>query len=132
SAPVVPPRQPTARRWPTRRRISCPTCLPADSRAFGHVGYRTSGQKCYVGFVPTRSRRTETSGSAEQPATLSPSQVATELGVDERTVRRWVTAGVIPADHTAAGHHLVSVSTLRALQQLARDRVPLNTRTLRG
>jgi hypothetical protein len=46
-------------------------------------------------------------------------------------VRRWVTAGVIPADHTAAGHHLVSVSTLRALQQLAKDKSPLNTRTLR-
>jgi hypothetical protein len=54
------------------------------------------------------------------------------LRVDERTVRRWVTGGVIPADHTAAGHHLVSMSTLRALQQLARDKVPLNTRTLRG
>ena len=65
-------------------------------------------------------------------ATLSPAEVAKKLRVDERTVRRWVTAGVIPADHTAAGHHLVSVSTLEALQQLAKDKVPLNTRTLRG
>jgi len=63
---------------------------------------------------------------------LSPSQVASELGVDERTVRRWVTANLIPADHTVAGHHLIAPSTVRELQQLIRQRVPLNARTLRG
>src|ERR1051326_1249839 len=100
----------------------------SQTRTFGHAGYRTSGQKCYVGFVPPRGRREE----ASNQATLSPAQVARELHVDERTVRRWVTAGVIPAEHTAAGHHLLSPSTLHALQQLAKERVPLNTRTLRG
>jgi hypothetical protein len=81
--------------------------------------------------VPTRSRREESSDATNQ-ALLSPADVARKLRVDERTVRRWVTAGVIPAEHTTAGHHLVSVSTLQALQQLAKERVPLNTRTLRG
>jgi transposase len=95
------------------------------------VGYRTGGQKCYVGFVPARSRRSE-SLDIPKEAALSPAEVARELHVDERTVRRWVTAGVIPADHTTAGHHLVSASTLQALQQLAKAKVPLNTRTLRG
>ena len=81
--------------------------------------------------MPARSRRGEAPDTTEQ-TTLSPSQVASELGVDERTVRRWVTAGVIPADHTTAGHHRVSVFTLRALQQLVSEKVALNTRTLRG
>lgn len=100
-----------------------PACPPAP--------YRTSGQKCYVGFVPARSGRAEQSDATKQTI-YSPAEVARKLHVDERTVRRWVTAGVIPADHTTAGHHLVSVATLQALQQLARDRVPLNARTLRG
>jgi predicted RNase H-like nuclease len=82
--------------------------------------------------VPARIRRAYTPEAADQAATLSPAQVAAELGVDERTVRRWVTAGVVPAEHTPAGHHLLSLSVLRALQQLARDKVALNARTLRG
>lgn len=82
--------------------------------------------------MPTRIRRADASEAAEQAATLSPAQVAAELGVDERTVRRWVTAGVVPAEHTPAGHHLLSLSVLRVLQQLARDKVALNARTLRG
>jgi hypothetical protein len=63
---------------------------------------------------------------------LSPAQAAREIGVDERTVRRWAAAEVIPARHTVAGHHLVTASTVRALQELSRSGVPLNTRTLRG
>ena len=68
----------------------------------------------------------------DRAATMSPAEVAGALGVDERTVRRWVVAGVVPAEHTPAGHHLLSPSVLRVLQQLARDKVPLNARTLRG
>jgi hypothetical protein len=63
---------------------------------------------------------------------LSPAQVARELGVDERTVRRWIVAGVIPAQHTVTGYHLVAPSTVTALQQLSSSGIPLNTRTLRG
>lgn len=63
---------------------------------------------------------------------LSPAQAARELGVDERTVRRWAATDVIPVRHTVAGHHLVASSTVRALQALSRSGVPLNTRTLRG
>jgi DNA-binding transcriptional MerR regulator len=63
---------------------------------------------------------------------LSPAQVAEELGIDERTVRRWAAADVLPAEHTPTGHHRLSAALVPALQQLIRDKVPLNARTLRG
>jgi hypothetical protein len=76
------------------------------------------------------------SGKSREPsaneAVLSPAEAAREIGVDERTVRRWAAAEVIPVRHTVAGHHLVMASTVRALQELSRSGVPLNTRTLRG
>jgi excisionase family DNA binding protein len=81
--------------------------------------------------VPAKSRRSAVSSVTNEPA-YSPGGVADALGVDERTVRRWIEAKVIPAEDTVAGHHLVSESTLQALQQLVRDKVPLNARTLRG
>ena len=75
-------------------------------------------------------------GNTREPsaneALLSPAQAAREIGVDERTVRRWAAADVIPVRHTVAGHHLVTASTVHALQELSRSGVPLNTRTLRG
>ena len=101
-------------------------------RAIGHAAYRTGGQECYVRCVATRSRRGQTADPDDRVATLSPGQVAAELGVDERTVRRWVTSGVVPSESTPAGHHLLSPAVLRQLQQLAREKVPLNARTLRG
>jgi hypothetical protein len=82
--------------------------------------------------VVTKSRRSKTAEAGDLAATLSPAQVADELGVDERTVRRWVTGGVVPSESTPAGHHLLSPAVLQQLQQLARDKVPLNARTLRG
>jgi hypothetical protein len=82
--------------------------------------------------VATKSRRGKTADAGDLVATLSPAQVADELGVDERTVRRWVTGGVVPSESTPAGHHLLSLAVLRELQRLARDKVPLNARTLRG
>jgi len=106
--------------------------VPARDWAVGHTGYRTGGRECYVRYVPAKIRRAYMSEASDQAATLSPAQVAAELGVDERTVRRWVTAGVVPSESTPAGHHLLSLSVLRALQQLARDKVALNARTLRG
>ena len=82
--------------------------------------------------MATKSRRGQTADADDLAATLSPAQVAGELGVDERTVRRWVTGGVVPSERTPAGHHLLSPAVLRQLQQLASDNLPLNARTLRG
>lgn len=81
--------------------------------------------------MAAKSRRSGLS-SATNEAVYSPGWVADTLHVDERTVRRWISAGLIPAEDTVVGHHLVSESTVRALQQLVRDKVPLNARTLRG
>lgn len=105
--------------------------MPANRRPFGHAGYRSSGQVCYVGFVPSKKRRSELSGAAPV-AMLSPKQVADELGIEERTVRRWAAADILPAEHTPTGNHRLPASLVPALQQLIRDKVPLNTRTLRG
>jgi hypothetical protein len=65
---------------------------------------------------------------------LSPSEFAKELGlgIDERTVRRWAEKKVLPAEDTATGHHRISALLVPALQQLAKDGVALNARTLRG
>jgi hypothetical protein len=109
--------------------------VPASAGKMGAIGpaaYRTRGQECYVRYVATKSRRRQTADAGDLSATLSPAQVADELGVDERTVRRWVTGGVVPSESTPAGHHLLSPAVLQLLQQLARDKVPLNARTLRG
>jgi len=71
------------------------------------------------------------SGSVGPIDTLSPAQVAAELGVDEKTVRNWIHAGVVPAARTAAGRYRVPPSVVPRLLDLAKD-IPLNTRTLRG
>jgi excisionase family DNA binding protein len=102
--------------------------MPADKRAFGPLDYQAIGQECYVAYVPARSRRVAESGPAEM---LSPAQVAAELGVDERTVRRWIEAGVVPAERTTAGRYRVAPSVVPTLQRLGKD-MPLNARTLRG
>jgi hypothetical protein len=81
--------------------------------------------------VPAKSRRSGLSTASNEPV-YSPGWVADTLHVDERTVRRWISARLIPAEDTVVGHHLVSESTLQALRQLVRDRVALNARTLRG
>jgi excisionase family DNA binding protein len=111
-----------------------PICrpVPARNRPIGQVGYRPSGQKCYVAFVPARTPRVKASDDADQATMLSPAQVAEKLGIEERTVRRWAAADVLPAEHTRTGHHRLPASLVPALQQLIRDKVPLNARTLRG
>src|SRR3954453_22607136 len=101
-------------------------------RRNGVVGFRPAGQRCYVGFVPSKSQRTESSNTTDQPELLTPGEVARELGIQERTVRRWAADDVIPAEHTPTGMHRVPASLVPALQQLIKDRVPLNARTLRG
>jgi hypothetical protein len=106
--------------------------VPAPKRPIGQAGYRPSGQKCYVAFVAARTARVKASDDADQATMLSPAQVAEKLGIDERTVRRWAAADVLPAAHTPTGHHRLSASLVPALQQLIRDKVPLNARTLRG
>jgi excisionase family DNA binding protein len=63
---------------------------------------------------------------------LSPAEVARELGIQERTVRRWAADDVIPAEHTPTGHHRLPASLVPELQQLIKDRVPLNSRNLRA
>ena len=79
--------------------------------------------------MPARSRRSDVTNQVQ----YSPAGVAAQLKIDERTVRRWVATGLIPADETTAtGHYFVSESTLQVLQQLVKAKVPLNARTLRG
>jgi hypothetical protein len=115
------------------RGVECGRDPPAGTnRSLGHGGYRTSGQECYVRYMPTRSRRAQMAGAADQIAMLSPSQVAAELGIEERTVRRWAAAGIVPAEHTPTGHHRLPATLVPVLQQLIKDKVPLNARTLRG
>ena len=67
----------------------------------------------FVRYVPARIRRAYTSEASDQAAMLSRAQVAAERGVDERTVRRSVTAGVVPSQSIPAGHHLLALSRLR-------------------
>jgi excisionase family DNA binding protein len=81
--------------------------------------------------VPSKSRRTEASDTVVEPTMLSPAEVAKELGIQERTVRRWAADDVIPAEHTPTGHHRLPASLVPVLQQLIKDRVPLNSRNLR-
>ena len=63
---------------------------------------------------------------------LSPAEVAKKLKIDERTVRRWAATNVLPAEHTLTGHHRLPAWLVPELQQLIRDKQPLNARTLRG
>jgi excisionase family DNA binding protein len=63
-------------------------------------------------------------------ATLSPQQVATELGVNEKTVRNWIKAGVVEASRTPAGRYRLAPSVIPALKKLGQE-IPLNTRELR-
>jgi excisionase family DNA binding protein len=68
---------------------------------------------------------------AREGDTLSPAQVAVQVGVDEKTVRNWIHAGVVEATRTPAGHYRLAPTVVPALQRLARE-MPLNARTLRG
>jgi transposase len=63
-------------------------------------------------------------------AMLSPRQVADELGVDEKTVRNWIKAGVVKASRTTAGRYQLAPSVVPALKKLGQE-IPLNTRTLK-
>jgi len=66
----------------------------------------------------------------EATAKLSPRQVADELGVDEKTVRNWIHAGVVKASRTTAGRFRLSPSVIPALKKLSQE-IPLNARTLK-
>lgn len=106
--------------------------LPANLRRFGAVVFRRSGQLYYRRVVMAARSRAGASEPANQIKMLSPSEFAKELGVDERTVRRWAAAGVLPAEHSLTGHHRLPASLVPALQALIAAKVPLNARTLRG
>jgi excisionase family DNA binding protein len=62
---------------------------------------------------------------------LSPAQVAEALGVNEKTVRNWVEAGVVEAQRTPAGRYRLPAAVVPTLKQLADQGVPLNARELR-
>lgn len=62
--------------------------------------------------------------------TLSPAQVAAEVGVDEKTVRNWIHAGVIEATRTPAGRYRLAPTVVLALKHFAKE-MPLNTHALR-
>ncbi len=62
---------------------------------------------------------------------MSPTQVADQLGVDEKTVRNWIHAGVIEAPRPPAGRYRLESSVVPALKKLGQE-IPLNTRALRG
>jgi excisionase family DNA binding protein len=81
--------------------------------------------------VASESRPTEATDTVDKPTMLSPAEVAKELGIQERTVRRWAADDVLPAEHTPTGHHRLPASLVPILQQLIKDRVPLNSRNLR-
>lgn len=68
--------------------------------------------------------------SKKAPATLTPKQVADQLGVDEKTIRNWIQAGVLEASRTTAGHYHLDASVVPRLKKLG-EKMPLNTRTLR-
>ncbi|HEY1298120.1 MAG TPA: helix-turn-helix domain-containing protein [Chloroflexota bacterium] len=67
---------------------------------------------------------------SKAPATLTPRQVAEQLGVDEKTIRNWIQAGVLEASRTTAGHYHLKASVVPRLKKLSQQG-PLNTRTLR-
>ena len=81
--------------------------------------------------MASKSRPTEATDTVDKPTMLSPAEVAKELGIQERTVRRWAADDVLPAEHTPTGHHRLPASLVPILQQLIKDRVPLNSRNLR-
>jgi hypothetical protein len=62
--------------------------------------------------------------------TLSPAQVAAELGVDEKTVRNWIHAGLVASSRTPAGRYRLSPSVVPALKQLG-EQIPLNLIAMR-
>ena len=62
--------------------------------------------------------------------TLSPAQVAEELGVDEKTVRNWIHAGLVASDRTPAGRYRLAPSVVPALKQLGQE-IPLNLVAMR-
>jgi excisionase family DNA binding protein len=63
-------------------------------------------------------------------ATLTPKQVADALGVDEKTIRNWIQAGVLESSRTTAGHYHLKASVVPRLKKLSQEG-PLNARTLR-
>src|SRR5262245_15608115 len=62
--------------------------------------------------------------------TLSPAQVAAEVGVDEKTVRNWIHAGLVASTRTPAGRYRLPPSVVPALKQLAQE-IPLNVTAMR-
>jgi MerR family regulatory protein len=62
--------------------------------------------------------------------TLSPAQVAAELGVDEKTVRNWIHAGLVASARTPAGRYRLAPSVVPALRQLGEE-IPLNLIAMR-
>jgi len=67
---------------------------------------------------------------ARDSATLSPAQVAAEVGVDEKTVRNWIHAGLVASTRTPAGRYRLAPSVVPALKQLGQD-IPLNVTAMR-
>ena len=63
--------------------------------------------------------------------TLSPAQVAAEVGVDEKTVRNWIHAGLVASTRTPAGRYRLAPSVVPALKQLG-EQIPLNVTAMRG
>ena len=62
--------------------------------------------------------------------TLSPAQVASKVGVDEKTVRNWIHAHVVEAFRTPAGRYRLSPAVVPILQELGQE-MPLNVGALR-
>lgn len=62
---------------------------------------------------------------------MSPGEVADEVGVNEKTIRRWLEAGLIKGDRTVVGRWLVPPTVVLDLKRLA-TQAPLNARVLRA
>ena len=93
--------------------------------------FRLLGKACYVASVPIRDRRAEIPlAPSDLTGTLSPKQVADQVGIPERTLRNWVADGVVPAHRTATGRYLLNQNVVPTLKKLAKE-MPLNARALR-
>jgi len=68
---------------------------------------------------------------APESSSLTPAEVAAELGVDEKTVRNWIHEGLVAATRTTAGRYRLAPSVVPELKQLAEE-IPLNVTTMRG
>jgi excisionase family DNA binding protein len=69
----------------------------------------------------SETKRSSKSGSHEI-ATISAGELAEALGVDDRTVRKWIEdAQVVPDARTLGGHARFFPSTLEKLKRAARS-----------